>query len=698
MKKKKVAYSHRLVCFDIETTHEVIDGYDVLYTWHWQATFREEGKDVEYFTFNSWDETLDKFVSWNDKDRLIVFVHNLSYEVESIMRNLCGHEMDEVFATDTHAIMKFVLDGQVEFRCSYRLTNKSLAECGRDVGIEKADMDYHMVRHPGDVLPEADEEYCKRDVLIMDAKIRQLEEQEGFHFWEFPLTNTGFLRNELRRAMKKDRRLWQHFFDTRLPYSYYMMLRDAFAGGYTHANYLYAGKVVDGVDSYDFGSAYPFAMLVHKFPMSSFHKVSNPTYKDIKFMLERDDVLFVCHVILRSTKGKVCCRTSNTFISFNKCITTQDVVLDNGRVQSATQIELTCTCLDFKIIQEVYDFDQIAVVQLIWANSGYLPPVILRTMLKYYEQKQKLKGIPGEEINYMKAKNRVNSFYGMMVTSIIHDDITIDGVDWKKDYVDYDDREVVQKRLDQFYMNRNNFLSYQWGVFVPAWTRFHLWHDIIIPNDRRIVYCDTDSAKMIDRESCLPAIFKYNKWAEDIRKKRLADLGYTEDFPDLGVFDWETEKTGAVRFITHGAKKYLTQDKTGKFHLTVAGLSKKAVQYIQSFDDFRPGTIFSENVSGRTTSHFLTNQVATYDNGGCWIESVTYRLSLSRDYERLLAERDGLTIEEIQQTYSDLYIDTDRRLHMGKIEALEDETVDLKVIRDKRNLFMVKGVKRYDEV
>lgn len=257
-KKKKIDYSHTLVCFDIETTHDVIDGKDVLYTWHWQATKREEGKEVEYFTFGSWEEFYTTVLSWNDRERLIVFVHNLSYEIEAIIRNLCGHEIDELFATDTHAVLKFVLDQEIEFRCSYRLTNKSLAECAKDVGMKKEEMDYSIIRKPGDILTPEEESYCKTDVLIMDAKLRQLEQQEGLYFWQFPLTNTAFVRNELRKVMRKNPANWQKFRNSALPYSYYMMLHDAFAGGYTHANYRFTNKVVDGVDSYDFGSAYPF--------------------------------------------------------------------------------------------------------------------------------------------------------------------------------------------------------------------------------------------------------------------------------------------------------------------------------------------------------------------------------------------------------------------------------------------------------
>lgn len=689
-RKKKIQYSKKLCCFDIETTHEVIDGNDVLYTWHLQAVAGTCPDDFTYKSFNTWDTFYDWLVDENDSQMLICYVHNLSYEFEAIIRNPCGHVISDIFATDTHKVLKFTLDESIEFRCSYYLTNKSLAQCGNDVNILKLDMDYDKIRHPDDMISGEDELYCAFDVIIMYHKIRQLEKQEGLSFWDFPLTNTGFLRNELRKAMSKNKHNRYLFRKSRMDCDLFLLCRECFSGGYTHANYLYTGKIVENVDSFDFGSAYPFGMLAHKFPMKSWHRVDRATGKDVKYMMDRNDVLFICRVVLSGDSGtKVVCKCANTYISFNKCKTTEDVILDNGRVQSATTIELCCTSLDLKIIYQVYDFKKIAVISLFWAEADYLPKEYIDLMLKYYDDKQALKGIPGQENNYMKAKNRVNSFYGMSVTSPLHDEIFIDGVDWEKKRIDYNNKEIVNEKLNEFYESWNSFLPYQWGVFVPAWTRFHLWNDIIIPNDKRIVYCDTDSAKVIDMDECLPSINKYNKWVSDVKKERFSSLGIEKEYPDLGYFDHETDtKHGGayVGFKTLGAKKYLIQKADGKFYMTVSGLSKKAVEYINSFDDFRPGTIFDAGVSGRTVSHCITNQVETYDNGGCWIENTTYRISYSDSYETLLSERDGITKDEFRTDNSDLLITKNGRYSMQKILEGE-EKINIGVIRDKRNLY-----------
>ena len=708
MPKKRKTYSHRLICFDIETTHFKDDfDRDNLITWHWQA-MTQDGPDDEpiYYTWTSWPACLAGLLDLCEGKPSICFVHNLSYETEAIIRNLGEHEISEVFATDTHKMLKFTLDGLLEFRCSYYLTNKSLALCGKDVGLEKLEMDYQKERYPGEDLTPKEESYCRRDVEIMIKKIRQLENQEGMSFWEFPLTNTAFLRVECRKEMRKNPENRKWFKRMRMNADEYLLSKDAFSGGYTHANYLYVGKPVPGVDSFDFGSAYPFAMLVHKYPSGGWHwvKPEKVTWKDISFILRPDsDLCFIGEFTFTNPGGKVVSKTSNTYLSASKCDTRRwiedehgnrrivdDVILDNGRVQSATQINAVLTNLDFQLIMETYTVKAVKVKRFMWAKTGYLPDELLHCMLKYYERKQNLKGVEGEEDNYMKAKNRVNSFYGMMVTALLHDAIELNDTEWKRVFLDYADKNAINEQLNTYYNSYNSFLPYQVGIFVPNYTRFHLWHDIIIPNDKRVVYCDTDSAKVVDMEKCLPSIAKYNDWARGVRQGRLKMLGYENDFPDLGIFDHETADGAYQGFCTWGAKKYLVKDHTGVFKMTVAGLSKKAVSVISDWTDFIPGTIFGPDVSGRTVSRYVDNPENQWgDGGGCWIENTTYRLSVSDSFEILLSERDGLTLEEWEEQNSDLYLTKTERYHLARPER-ENFNIDLDIIKEKRNLYKVK--------
>ena len=48
----------------------------------------------------------------------------------------------------------------------------------------------------------------------------------------------------------------------------YNILKEGFAGGFTHASYLWVGRNIKGkIDSFDFTSSYPAVMLSEKYPM-----------------------------------------------------------------------------------------------------------------------------------------------------------------------------------------------------------------------------------------------------------------------------------------------------------------------------------------------------------------------------------------------------------------------------------------------
>lgn len=633
--KSKICYIKHFICFDIETTHEKVGDVDIIYTWHWSVLTDQE----KYYTPTSWNDfyqTLDNIYdefSKNGTERIIIYVHNLSYEMEAIIRNLCEREFSDGFYMDTHEPLYFIIDKKYEFRCTYKLTNKSLAACGDDVGLPKLEMCYTDIVKPGEKLPPDKEMYCRRDVDIMLKKIRQLEKQEEKPFWKFPYTNTGFLRDELRTIMKKDRKWMEMFKKTALSYDTYLISRKAFMGGYTHANFKYAGKIMKNVDSFDFGSAYPFAMATQKFPCSPFIKVQNPTAGDLFKLSKMSDILYICTLTMENVSAK----SSMTFLSTSHCEISEDVILDNGRIYKAGIVKTTCTSLDIKIIFKMYKISAIRVDCLYYCKADYLPSEFINTMFKYYEKKQSLKCVVGMELEYMKAKERVNSFYGMCVQDPIHEMIELNGSSWKSDKISLSDKDAVQEQLDKFYNSPRSFLPYQIGVFIPAYTRYFLMYDIVSNIAENVVYCDTDSAKVINYRTIVPIVKQYNDKARKMVADSLARNHYDANFPDLGYFDHETEKNGAWKeFVTYGAKKYALVDAEGRLQITVSGLSKKATNYLSNINNFRIYTTFDKNVSGRTISHPTTNEIPTYDNGGTWIEDTTYTLSVAPEYAVLI--------------------------------------------------------------
>ena len=662
-RKKKVVYMEKFLCFDIETTHEKIEGADIVYTWHWSVM----DSDKNYHVCMSWADFfsyVNDYFAKNSKptdDRLIVYVHNLSYELEAMVRNLNGHDFTSGFYMDTHEPLYIIVDDRIEFRCSYKLTNKSLKACGKDVGLDKLEMDYSDIVAPGDTLPPDKESYCYRDVEIMVAKIKQLEEQEGKHFYDFPYTNTGFLRDELRQIMQKNYKWRKMFKGTRLNYETYVLCRKAFAGGYTHSNFMHTGQIIENVDSFDFGSAYPFAMATEKYPCSPLQELKDCNIYDLKRLMNTDSYLFICTVTLKNVKAK----GTMTYLSLSHCDTSGDTIVDNGRIYSCNMAQTTCTSLDLAIILRMYKIESIRVDKCFYCRADYLPTEIVTTMLKYYDNKQKLKGIIGEELNYMKAKNRVNSFYGMFVQDPIHDVVELSGTKWTIKRTAITDKDEISEQLDSFYKSFRSFLPYQIGIFVPAYTRYHLLYDIVSKIDRNVLYCDTDSAKVINREDCMQVISEYNAYAKYKIEKCIERYNLPYKLPDLGQFDWETEKEQWKKFKTYGAKKYIYEDSAG-LHMTVAGLSKKAVKYLKKIEDFEIFTTFDCGVSGRTIAHPTTNVVDTFDNGATWIEDTTYTLSISPEYGALI----GVDVTEIKPKIvkKDGIFESDNKDLIGKME------------------------------
>ena len=95
------------------------------------------------------------------------------------------------------------------------------------------------------------------------------------------------------------------------------------------------------------------------------------------------------------------------------------VAKDNGRVITAEYLETTMTEQDFFTYRRFYDQEELEIFDCYIYRKGYLPTVFIKSVLKLYRDKTVLKGILGKEIDYLLAKEMLNSTYGMTVTDIV---------------------------------------------------------------------------------------------------------------------------------------------------------------------------------------------------------------------------------------------------------------------------------------
>ena len=572
---KKRHYVGITTAFDIETT--LIDDIQqsVMYIWQWQF-----GTDYTVIG-RTWDEFLDLQQRIKDVlptgSWLVVYVHNLSYEFQ-FLKGIYQFVPDDIFAVASRKLIKCDMWGVFEFRCSYKLTNMSLKQFTTRMRVEHTklsgeEFDYSVKRYPWTPIEGEELEYCVNDVLGLVEAIQALMERDGDTLQTIPLTSTGYVRRNAKRAMREG--IHHNFVYSILPdFETYKALREAFRGGNTHANRYYAGDIVENVHSADRSSSYPAVMCNCEFPMTEFVPILP---KD----LNKDYIarcITIRHKALLLRIGIKDLKLRDPFwgcpyLSKDKCRNIHKSIdtEDNGRILEAEYLETTVTDIDLKIIMEEYT-GQIIFLQGWYSSYKKLPEPLINEVVKYYKDKTELKGVKGQEIFYDKAKALLNSLYGMMAQDPVkHSLIFRQFGDWDED--DTPDEELLGKS------NKRAFLAYQWGVWVTAHSRDALERGIRLVQETEgadFIYCDTDSVKYtgtVDWSS-----YNRDRISECMESGSMATdpSGVTHY---MGVFETEDLKdTGfAYRYFkTLGAKKYAYVEKEGEgVHCTIAGVNKK---------------------------------------------------------------------------------------------------------------------------
>lgn len=171
-----------------------------MYEW----TFGLNGRVMIGRTWDEWDTVLNRVqeVLGTYKDlRLIIYVHNLSYEFQFMRKHF---EWIKVFAVDSLKPVYAVTTTGIEFRCSYLLSGYSLAKLSDQLTkyhVEKkvGDLDYSLLRHSGTELTPEEIGYCVNDVLVVMAYIQEkIIQDKGIH--RIPITKTGYVRNFCRNS------------------------------------------------------------------------------------------------------------------------------------------------------------------------------------------------------------------------------------------------------------------------------------------------------------------------------------------------------------------------------------------------------------------------------------------------------------------------------------------------------------------
>lgn len=677
-------------CFDIETTSFYKDGDSYLsYEQYRKLGVKLEKCSCMYvwqFGINgyciigrTWDEFTDMMqvvsetLGLSEDRRLIVYVHNLSYEFQFIRQRFTWNK---VFSIDLRKPIYAITDTGIEFRCSYLLSGYSLAKLGGQLTKYKCekmvgDLDYLLLRHSGTPLTEKEIGYCLNDIKVVMCYIQEMiERYKGIT--RLPITKTGFVRKYCRKhclySTDEDGKTVQNWDYINTVHDLnisgadeFNSLQRAFSGGFTHANANHTDDIVENVSSYDFTSSYPYVMVSEKFPMSSGVHVQVKSRKQFDYLISQ----YCCIFDIEFTKI-MSSQVQDTPISVSKCFYKENVVENNGRVFSADRIVTTITNVDYNVYKMFYTWETEKVVDMWCYRKEYLPTEFVKSILGLYANKTTLKGVKGKEVEYLNSKEMLNSCYGMCVTNPLRDEFTYNG-DWDVSHLTAD---KINETLQKYNDSRNRFLFYPWGVFVTAYARRNLFTGIYECGDDYI-YSDTDSVKLKNGDAHKQYFNEYNDMVQ--YKLRCAAKYHNIDFelfePKtikgvnklLGVWDYEGLYT---RFKTLGAKRYMFEEEQAltvngvdyPVSLTVSGVNKKSAipwlleKYGQDdiFEAFTNYLSIPPQATGKnihtyidyeqqgTFTDYTGEQGSFHELTGVHLEATGYSLSLSVMYLNFL--------------------------------------------------------------
>lgn len=376
----------------------------------------------------TWDELaycindLVRILDLNENKRLIVFVENLQFDFQFFRSHF---NFLKVFASDRRRPLYALTDSGVEFRCSYMLSGMSLEKMGENLlkytrRKMVGDLNYDLVRTPITPLKRKEKVYLREDVKVVMAFIA--EEIERCHgIAALPLTKTGYVRKYCRRSCYNDpvtgrrdpvksKKFRELMSIMTLTPEIYLKCKEAFAGGYVHANVDKVGRIHKNVSSWDLTSSYPSVMIAERYPIGAPEVIDTKTLTKEEFL--HYIKLYCCIFTIHFWGLKEKETAPDNYISQSKCIKCDGAVINNGRVVSADYVEITITNVDLEIIEQLYDWrGSFQVSYLVVWPRGYLPRDFMLAILDLYKNKTELKGVENKAAEYQISKGMINSCY-----------------------------------------------------------------------------------------------------------------------------------------------------------------------------------------------------------------------------------------------------------------------------------------------
>ena len=584
---KTIKYANDFICLDTETSHS-----DLLTGWiyQWAVKFgkhyiygRKPSEIIEMMRL-----LCDLYQLTYDK-KIIIYIHNASYDLQYLKAFIRLYDPDpDYLAIDAHGILQCEVVG-FKIVCSYKMTNLSLAALADNYATtySKAvgEIDYNVLRYQDSELTEADWFYMFSDVAAQYDGIMGYLDMQGYGSAIYaPITSTGFVRVNCRKASKTDNGWHSTFYNTRLDLEQYNLHRQCFMGGVCIASFYYAGRTIrsDQLAHEDFTSSYPARQLLDYMPTGA------PSwYGEVESESELDDLCnnYCCIFVLTLWNVHIKKGCTAPCIPTSKCIHQENALKVNGKITYASTLTIIVCELDYKWIKRQYTYEELAVDKMLIYSRGKLPAWLRDQVFDYFKYKCTLKN--ENPLLYQKSKNMLNGIYGMTATAILREQYKMNSDNVLEKQVQTEKERNAA--LNRYYRSYNNFMPYQAAIWITAHARDALYSMIECTGDgngndddltevyKNFLYCDTDSVFYIKTPENMERMEAYRQKCIDRAKEAGAFvgdkyLGAPEIEPPLRAFRALHAKCYAMEEL----------DKSGNYKLNVviAGIPKKSTKWI----------------------------------------------------------------------------------------------------------------------
>lgn len=604
----KSGYASTALAFDIETTsyYSEVHKKDLATMYIWQIGI--DGRCIIGRTWYEFIKIVNMIAAEFQECQVICWVQNFSFEWQFIKSLLQWNETklgySDIFAKDTRTIL-YARYKSIEFRDSMSLTAMGLGRYQKNynlkIGKLSGDLDYSKMRHYATSLgrngiTNQELAYCINDVLVLNEWHKTYIRKEFLDLERtIPLTSTGLVRQDMKeefskmsREEKKKMRSW--LANSQPSESIYLIWRNwLFRGGLTHANTVRCNTLTwETFWSYDLKSAHPSSMLREKFPGKFLRR--NPVAFESCIQQARDkEYAFWGIFVFKNIRaaGWHCLESKNKIIEHS-----EDATFENGRLAYASWIKVALTDIDWMNYEDMYTFDSYEVRLLYQAEYKMLPDYVRKTVMKYFILKETL---PKDSPEYMNAKRKLNSCFGMAATGLPEHEIIYDP----------ESNELRPGFYSKTYEELTRFLIMlpQWAMYIAAYTRRAIVESLVECGVDSIYY-DTDSNKVANPE-------RYEKWFNQYNDKIRAANTSMEvyDFDrsklmEIGCFEKEYE---GGRYKVLGAKRYMVEH-DGEIQVTVAGMVKGSFESyciakgLDMWDEFKDELTIPKEYSMKQTT------------------------------------------------------------------------------------------------